>query len=483
MPFIIRQRGASYNVTKPKGDTIVESLDDSFKKVQIDGIRQLYNATTGHLKLIWLILILIFGGIMIYEIYKTIGDYIDNPVKTSFTIKMVEEVRLPQIYMCPSFTVSQDFWRENSSRVELAYRLDKILNIWKNRKLPDSPVDYGDLGHLNGASLKSIWDDMGYEKASIFYQCSFREMFSVKVSCPSIYVPTLDTSKGTVCYTIDAQDYREVLQNNGLTVVSIIDDLSFVRNSIKFKDGGSLETPKFNGVSVSVHDKIDPTNFHNEILIPNGQYCKIYLWRQEVKFLNDDPNQNCESNLEFKILNALYSKQSCRLDCFLAKFLDICSCLPLLDEIYIKENISTKYESCTVYQLIKCYWTSPEKFHQSNNCSRKCRQACHFGQFDIRISCMPLNPYSMQDHPDVKRGLMNMSDLIRKITIWGISYSRHEFKQYSSSWSMSLDDVISNIGGQVNLWLGMTMFTMIQIPSIILFIVGTFVYNRCRRRN
>jgi len=49
-----------------------------------------------------------------------------------------------------------------------------------------------------------------------------------------------------------------------------------------------------------------------------------------------------------------------------------------------------------------------------------------------------------------------------------IRYDKLEVETVETEWTIALDEMIGNFGGQMGLWLGMSMITLIHLPIAVI---------------
>jgi len=50
-----------------------------------------------------------------------------------------------------------------------------------------------------------------------------------------------------------------------------------------------------------------------------------------------------------------------------------------------------------------------------------------------------------------------------------VRYNRLEVETIESQWSIAFDEMISNFGGQLGLWVGLSLVTLIHAPMAVIF--------------
>uniref|UniRef100_A0A915K7N2 Uncharacterized protein n=1 Tax=Romanomermis culicivorax TaxID=13658 RepID=A0A915K7N2_ROMCU len=218
---------------------------------------------------------------------------------------------------------------------------------------------------------------------------------------------------------------------------------------------------------VSIAEKIDPTtSYAEELLVQN--YARTTIDLRESRITFDGIDQ--ENDNQLILLNAVYSSRACRLDCRLLTIWDTCQCLLPYDRIFYKNSTPV---FCTPRQMINCVRSTNHRFEidsRTQECiNLKCFNNYDRKRYDYLLSILELNGV----YPSWPKG-ENISD-------WMFVYVAHEklqYEEFHNSWSMQLEEMIGNVGGQIGLWLGFSMCTIFQIPIVLI----TYLYLKVKNR-
>jgi len=481
MTFLTRKR--SYAVSEV---TALEALDESFQNVQIDVLKNLYLARSGLMKLIWLLTIILFALILVFEIVKTVSDYINSPVVSSIKISSMDSMFLPQIYFCPSHTFTQQALTNNYSSVKLAKYLasqltfpyDKDPNTWfRESYTPDMDQDIDQqFENLTFSHMKPLWLGVVGRQVTFLPQLQFRKsvLSVINVDAKSIFRVFDPDHK--ICYLINGSLFEQTVPSQGVFMFYRVesDVFQFQRNNLS-------KIPLFRGLDVSVEQSFDPTNLGNSRIIASGTYSRLVLRKKFIKML--DGSQSCSSNIKykFKVLHANHSVNSCKLDCALNLILETCHCLPGIDEIFLLNSTLKDNKYCTVRAMQTCRMSIHHVFEKNlQACYAKCEMPCEHYSYSKSISSIYLNQFGYEDYvtlkPVFRRAISLDAGMLQ------IAFSDFDQQSIVASESISIHDVISNSGGQINLWLGMSMCTIIQLPTILVFVLTFRLWKKFSRR-
>lgn len=478
MVFVTRKK--SYAISQISAS---KALDGSFKRIEIEAVQNLFLARTGTAKIFYATLILLLFGILGYEIFKTVRDFRKSPVSSSLKIVNFDELVLPQIYICTSHRFPYKTLRFNESQVALALKLNQQLSMFYNEDpaewIKNVPRETIDLKHENKTfiDLKKLWSFFHMDSLKrIFRNQQYRQTVTVVRDFDiSKFHPIYDPYFG-ICYTLNLTDMPQIIEGAALHLFTTLQ-----RHHFQIENHLLSKVPVFRGFYVSFAEKLDPTNLVNFIIVPASRLSKLALRKQNINMLPDKQKCHFKSGSDLSILNSGYSLKSCRLDCIMKLVVEQCHCLPGIDEFFLSNATLEKYQYCTVQQARLC---RENKFIPDINlaykidlCHKSCATPCNFCRYNSRVSDVDLHEAPFFDYPVPKKNLTPWRSIWLDVVFLQVFYTDFNVVMISASESMSIHDVIGNLGAQVNLWIGMSMFTLVQIPTVLLFILCFYMWH------
>lgn len=91
-----------------------DPIDKTLKQFKIDGLEAFSASTTKVGKIFWVFMIVLATAILIYELYKTIDNYIQSPVVTTYSVQPMNEMDFPDVYICTTNFITQKFVKNQS---------------------------------------------------------------------------------------------------------------------------------------------------------------------------------------------------------------------------------------------------------------------------------------------------------------------------------------------------------------------------------
>jgi len=191
---------------------------------------------------------------------------------------------------------------------------------------------------------------------------------------------------------------------------------------------------------------------------------------------NDDDDDNADDapSFDFQVFDANYSQPSCKYDCVARELVAICNCVPPADKDLYKPEVFNQTDGFCRFKHLDCIKnnvhgnsTSTDRISQ---CRDQCNVPCKDWRYDVRTTSMSLYQAGFDPKQPV-------SDIIY-VTV---AYSHMEFSKYTQADSMEPDDLVANLGGQIGLWLGGSMMTLIQIPLFLVAFCGVSFMKRTQK--
>lgn len=495
----------NYFETMDKSEKRIEAkgtIDETIRTIELDGFKSFFSATTFCGKMFWLSLLVFSLSILIYQLVNTISDYINSPTISTFTIKTNDTLDFPTLYLCPASLVSQVYLNRTPSGESqaIAYK-EEMAAVWDyteylatgnlsaefesnhEKTLKDIHAKHDYDTSMDSVDLQDFWLNATVPLNMHLRHCEFRSFVFLPLNCSDITREVLDPEYGK-CYAMDLGNLHQTVEGQGLQFV-------FNVQSKTYPTASNL-APIFNGVYVSIIKEFNPSAGDSILLTPNT-YTRVDLAAQHQVFMHqpnqgqpcvktvdivndDDDGDDGDSDapsFEFKVFNANYSQSSCKYDCVAREFAAICNCLPPTDRsLYIQSAFNVTEGFCR-YKHLQCI---KEKVHGNStvtdrisSCRDQCFVPCKDWRYDVRTTSM--NLYQAGFDP---------KEPVQDIIYVTVAYSHMEYSKYTQADSMEPDDLVANLGGQIGLWLGGSMMTLIQIPLFLFAFCSVSVFHKTK---
>lgn len=461
---LLNQKKNSYE----SPSTIKDLSSSFFKKSSIYALNQIGNSSTTRRKVFWSFILI--GGLIgcCSQVYKYLNVYYQYPVVISIDAINLFNQEFPGVTIC------------NLNKVKKTYFhciLEKLdAEECKGTNFSDSSnTDWESLAKWN---YSICLDELGEQ---------LNEEFMERIHFLSLYLSLSESSK--IQYGHQGEDFIKYCAFNGeecshKDFVIFVDDafgncFSFNKaNSSKVlfntsfvgpNSGLNLELDVQNGeyvwlsqsvgARVVIHDPYqDPTPQDQGINVSPGFETSIGLSKVEIRRLKYPYKDKCK---EYQRGD---SKKLCDSVCHQKMVSKFCECS--MGQFERHCDLTNTTELCCVYRGWK----------NEVNIPCDCPLECVLSNYELKISSglWPVNPSNLRDKDS--RTLEEIRETRVKVKIY---YETLEQIVYQQKAMFEESEVLSQIGGQMGLWLGLSLAAMFEcLENIVLF-----CHYRSRERN
>ncbi len=460
-----------------KKSEILSLTRETFESSSIHAIPNIIRNKFVLIKIVWLVCFLIsFGGCAWFMI-KSINDYLKNDVVTSFRVNYVNELTFPVIGICNL----NFFNKESANEMVRKYVGNKPLlpGVYPLRfKTLDSYKDNKSVIDLdpNEVIIKCIYSTEKCSKTDDFekyydYQYGACLRFNSGKTMNSHYV-----------------DQKKVYASGsfyGLEIEFMIGDVDENNNMFSID----------NGFNIFITNQSDFESFSLEgIKISPGTSTRIILnknsWRKVPK-----PYSDCIDDLssidsyhsktykETISNNKMYSYFQCCKKCLTNFIKSYCNCS--IQEV-VKNYRSCysdmdyfKQDSDCTYIAFKKFPTNPSYLKECD-CPKECSNTYY--QYSVSSSQFPTRKYSsyLLENELIRTKYPNITtfeQLKKNVARVEIFFDEMKETAIEESIKTEMSDLISNLGGTLGLFLGLSFLSLIEFVEVILQALIVLIKN------
>jgi len=307
--------------------------------------------------------------------------------------------------------------------------------------------------------IYQYYEDAGFKIEDTFLECSFEGYNKQKFNCQDIVRPVVDANY-FLCYVVDLPDeLKQTVAGKGLKLV--------LNSHVNLYPKMSEEKPPlYDGILVSVDKEYNPFNWEKTCVTP-GRVTKIDLALTHVhleNFRSGPLIQYCleesDSSDLFQIFKANYTRTTCQMDCLYQSHKNACNCLLLVDKSQIRDDVLNETGFCSPQQFADCIGTLPDNEtvqRAVNQCLSNCNASCESYRYDMRAS------YAKLYEPHYSKFKLPPNVTANQLIDLRVAYRRLEYAELIQQPSASFADMVSNLGGQLNLWLSASMVGLLEM--------------------
>ena len=248
------------------------------------------------------------------------------------------------------------------------------------------------------------------------------------------------------------------------------------------------------GLKIYIHNQTTvPGLFDNPISVPTGQRTFIAMRKT---FVHDYPYpySNCEDlnnydSDEFKRClqtGKKYRQQNCIDFCYQEMIVDKCKCFfPGIPNLPMK-NI----KPCENIEETECYTKKIDEFNVRINefktkCSKGCPLECDSMKYDFELSNLyyPRRDFFDQfilaneraDYAENFNETLTFDLYKENNLILSVYFTSTQYTEITQSPKITLIDLIPNLGGTIGIWLGLSLFFIIEVLEIFVRLFFIFI--------
>lgn len=386
---------------------------------------------------IWLVIVLASASGCLYNCIDRIRFLASKPTATAITLDRRQEINFPAITICNLNMLRRDYLEE----LGLVAIVQPIL-INADDGLAACVHDLRSISDLPNITYQQLFLEGKHELENLIIACNY-----LGRNCSidfNTFVPTL-TRLG-VCYTFNSGfDGRRVLTTTGTGARLGLRLLLNISQS-QYAASPNLDA----GVKIAIHRQSEPPEPDDQgIGIATGTNAFINIRQLNII---DKTGASCNSKEQVSELNFLqkdfnYSAAACANDCFYTQIARACNCV-ISDEFAADREPYNTFPLCRVRDM--CCVLAQQTTAVSCSCLPSCNST--FYQLTSSYSSFPANFFATEGLVDPGNNLLTANIFYESLSIT---------EQVTSS-SYDVVSLLSDIGGQLGLFLGISIISLIE---------------------
>ena len=420
-------------------------------------------------KLSWTLLVLCSSGMLIYQIYIILNNYRNYPVVTYIEDKVLPELVFPAVTICPSNAFS-------SSAVSVKIDSDPLKNYSDTEILKLPLFGFRHSNHvkfqnyiLNSTTDADVMDYMAKQRdGESMFLARFESacVFGYKKFCkyPTDFTQMLSVSNG-VCHTFNHNGTFIQIRagsSQGLTMIIFANMQNLI--PLTSEENGD-------GVLIIIHPHNEfPFSLDEGILVPPGTYTKVSLKKIDVIRKEFPHASNC-TNGKHKtlIFPGRYTRKNCLETCLALYALEICGKLDIITQTYLPKHLKTKFHKTNISDGQCGYDMAILQEQHALGCD--CPASCHEETYQKTTSYSKWP--SQADLLSYKRifgaalGLSNATFtdeyIYNNFIRLNIFFDQMSYQRVVEVPEWTTTKLISDIGGQMGMWIGASVFSLIEL--------------------
>ena len=439
-----------------------EDVSKWLDMTSVHGIVHIFKNESLIRRLIWAFIFLLAAAYCIYNIADR-GSYFDSrPSATTVSVTTNQSLAFPAVTICNFNPVDRVIAEPLGLTDLLQFYYDPYTYIITRSSNDVGEFDEFCQGLVNRSSAASILlRDLYTVGAITIYESNLLCNFDVSFCENEDFIPVM-TNLG-LCYSINANETKFYAQSTGArSGLRMFYDIRQSNQYIASFDGTA-------GVKVAIHSEDTlPEPDELGIAIQPGKSAYISVTAHKI----DDQTGNGCTNPSKALTyfpNYKYSVSSCRANIIADNIVKNCSCLSPVSTL-----TGSNIRNCTVADLC-CIWQTLYLARTDfSSCIPSCQRTVYstsvsYGQFPDDMATR-----SIQQGLNVTQERIT-SDFL-KINIY---YEELSVTNVVTSFSYTFTALLSDIGGQLGLFLGASVISMLEIGLLLFDILKSIVKPLC----
>lgn len=496
--------------------TAKEIYDDFCQDTSFTALTRIHKAAQWYKQVIWLLAFLFMVTWLIIQCYWLFLKYYSYPVEVKLEVKATSNLEFPSVTICnvnplrksqmsgdAFVNVSKYFQLDDTDMLYDAY-LSQLKKIWVADNMTHDTNDTNFMNNYMQNQSYNKWAMLENDTATateFYQQMDSAFLATFMYSTAAVKLDDVDLKKyghqkenlivscswqGSACSPSNFTYFRNNLYGNCYTINAFDNGMASLSTNYAGPLMGlilelNIEQDEYvpalapdAGVRIIVHKRgIYPIPEDKGINIPTGFKTSISMKKKDITRL-PPPHSDCGSNgdgirdMYADAYKTDYSKHTCMKSCIQQNLISGCACASSL--FYFPRGMKvcggdTNSSICMTSVL----------FAVLDTCNTKCPSQCSETTYDLfmSMSTWPSEQYSGHLNAKIKKTmsdfmndtrLKNSASTLAKVEIYFKELTYESMEQTKSYESESL---ISDIGGQLGLWLGLSAITMGEIVEFL----------------
>lgn len=414
------------------------------------GVSYWYTSEARLLKAIWILLVLGMTGMLAYQVSLRFLAYRAFDTSTDISEDFVSYLDFPAVTIC---AFNRYFFQGTNEQLAAVYALNRLTTSskfaydTKNSGKPQSSTIGGLVANYTDFNITEFSHQYGYSIGrDNLIECKFKTS-----PCNSSHFKTITTSLGQ-CHTFNEGD-EAWTQNipgagNGLSIVLDIKQYLYTEEPLEGLDSS--------GIKLQIHPWYEEPDVETYgVAVPVGQKAFIEMTRVDNRLMYE-PWGRCEPSNENLKYFSTYSLNNCINECYTDEVIAQCGCRLYTQYWAIQER------ECTLQEMFDCaieHFVAIKQNYSASDCN--CTIPCSFTSYQVSVTYATYPGYTTRQF---LQQLLNLSEdtVEDNLLKFEIYFGSMSYRTFSQSKKVDESGLLSDVGGQLGLWVGMSFITLAE---------------------
>ncbi|XP_071093526.1 epithelial sodium channel subunit beta-like [Haliotis cracherodii] len=462
-----------------------QMLGDFADNTSAHGVRKLHGRGHWLFKVVWLLLLLSATGLILMQVWQLIIQYQRRPVTTKTTIN-TRSLQFPSVTLCNLNPFKYSNIRSNEFAMAALRSLSRTLNVsleqFGNTSQPDPENDGGGEVYVDDVvTSRSTYSVSQFlTQAPEEFRMDTLLSLADKTDIRALAQPVSElivscTFAGSDChhsefswiYDLDYMTCYQFPRKNSTRSFDVYNagqlfGLSLILN-VDQKEYIPFVTPSA-GIRVAIHEFDSPPNLMQKgLTAPPGFETSIGI-RPVVRIHQPAPYGNCETD------NPYGDIQTCQRSCLEDLIENECECSRRID------NPNNTTYTCSGGQT-DCIKEVIKKRQEGNLTCGTCQISCREHDYMRRLS---MTTWPSDHHDMALKAVINANnekslgdiDTRKNLVSLNVFFSELTEEIVQEVPAYMWENLLSDIGGQLGLWLGISVLSLCEAIELVLLMIG-----------
>jgi hypothetical protein len=438
------------------------------------GLPKIFQYENTYARSFWLLVFLAFSFATFWLFVRGILDYLEYDVVSKIRVHNEASLEYPIMTFCGSFPFPANKSQEVFSDFE-QQPLHKAIETFLN----DSIEAISDKKYLNRSFTYLDYLNFGMQKAFYMSEKSKRELgYDLKE------ILQFCQFNGALCGISDFAWFFSYQHGNCFQFKPKLGEVkrklsgSMYGFTLAFKNIRNFNKFSINhGIKVFIHNSSYVSSSAQQTLVETGKTTNIEL-KKSFTYRQPSPYSRCEELIDSKSdldeLKGQYRQSDCVGLCLQRNFIQACHCFHIFFAELSNASAHPCYENKETLCVSNLISSSLSKL--TEKCFSQCPLECDFVQYELRSSSFTYP--TRENFNFIQNDLLSNEDenstweeYINSHLTLNIFFPSQEYTEIRETPKMLVLDLISNLGGVLGIFLGFSIFTMIEIVEVFIQIV------------
>ena len=448
-------------------------LKTSAENVTMHGFARISITKSKFLKIVWLIFILGFSGMLIYQVEEIVYKFFERPSIMKHETIISPKMQFPSVTICAS-SVSRPKVMAfgNKTMIEESFEMAR-----QNGDVEFGVMTFASyiLNHVikTAENLKNLsFNRSAFMMEKLRGGCSFA--IASQCNYSRDFKDIIVVERGS-CYNYNSDGQyhqKRAGQHEGLQMILFLDvDNAMPLSSSNFGDGVEL---------LLQHHMEYPFPSIGSVLAPVGHLSRIEISKSEIIRMRHPYPSDCIDGEGIRLLYpGEYTVHNCQESCLAYKAAASCDTLGFYMNTFLPTNIKKNFSKTT--NASDCWVEIFDKLNANGFKSCNCKLPCYEMHFHKSTSYskwpstadMPFYRSAFSKALGFNESTMTEEFIRRNFLKVNIFFKSMSFQRMTEEKKYTAAGVISNVGGQMGIWIGASMFSLMEL----IYLLAQFLHR------